>query len=222
MLIKQWMTENVISVSPETSVLKAIKLMKDNNIGRLPVVDASMRVVGILSDRDTKQASPSNATSLDMHEVQYLLTELKVQEIMTKKPQCVASTDSVEKVAMLMECNNFGGMPVVEDEKLVGIITDHDIFKVFISITGARQNSLQLSFDLLDVPGALLGVLDILREHDANLISMLSHTENMGNIRRVLFRVHPLDSEEKELLLLDDLKKTYPGLHFERNVVIME
>ena len=133
------MTTNVMTVTPEPSMLKASKLMKEHDIRRLPVVDSQMNVVGIVSDRDIKEASPSKATTLDMHELYYLLSELKIKDVMTINPICVKPDDTVETVAMLMEDKGFGGLPVVEDDKLVGIITDHDVFKVLISITGARQ-----------------------------------------------------------------------------------
>src|SRR5699024_3967428 len=137
MLIRDWMTTDVITATPETSMLKVSKMMKEYDIRRVPVVDAQNKVVGIVSDRDVKDASPSKATTLDMHELYYLLSEIKVRDIMTPDPVTVEVRDTVERVALLMEERAIGGLPVVDDEgSLVGIITDHDIFKVLVQITG--------------------------------------------------------------------------------------
>ena len=150
MLIREWMTKDVITVTPDTSMLKASKLMKDHNIRRLPVLDGK-HVVGIVSDRDIRAASPSKATTLDMHELYYLLSEVKVKDIMTSDPVTVYDTDAVDAAALLMENKGIGGLPVVDGSgELVGIITDHDIFRVLVDFCGASKGGLQLAFMLPD------------------------------------------------------------------------
>ena len=145
MLIREWMTKDVITVTPDTSMLKASKLMKDHNIRRLPVLDGK-RVVGIVSDRDIRAASPSKATTLDMHELYYLLSEVKVKDIMTSDPVTVYDTDAVDAAALLMENKGIGGLPVVDGSgELVGIITDHDIFRVLVDFCGASKGGLHAS-----------------------------------------------------------------------------
>ena len=103
MLVKEWMTQNVLTITADTSMMKASRLMKEKNVRRLPVIDEDNRVIGIVSDRDIKDASPSKATTLDMHELYYLLSELKVKDIMTKTPVCAKETDSVEGVKPKMK-----------------------------------------------------------------------------------------------------------------------
>lgn len=220
MLVQEWMTREVISISPDTSVLKASKLMKDHDVRRLPVVDSKKRVIGIVSDRDIKEATPSKATTLDMHELSYILTQLKVEEIMTVKPKIVHPLETVEHVALLMEHNNFGGVPVVDDEGvLIGIITDHDIFKVFINITGARMSGLQLAFQLPQSPGTLRPILDALRERNGSVISILTATEEgEDNMRKVYIRIRPLP-ESAEDKIVADLKEMFPMLYWARDTV---
>ena len=142
MLIQNWMTTEVITVTPETSLLKIGKLMRDNNVRRLPVLDGKGRhVVGIISDRDVRDASPSKATTLDMYEMHYLLAELRAKDIMTPRPFTVKPTDTVEKAAMMMLDNKFGGLPVVEESgRLAGIISDQDVFKALVSITARGRH----------------------------------------------------------------------------------
>lgn len=218
MLIRNWMTKDVVTVTPETSMLKASKLMKEHDIRRLPVVDTQMNVVGIVSDRDIKDASPSKATTLDMHELYYLLSELKIKDIMTHNPVTIAPTDTVESVAMLMEEKGFGGLPVVEDDKLVGIITDHDLFKVLISITGARQGGMQLAFNLPDQPGSMRPILDMLRAKQTSIISILSSNDEEAGMRHVFIRIRPM-GEEAEAALVEVLRKEFNLLYWARNAV---
>jgi acetoin utilization protein AcuB len=175
MLIRDWMTKEVITVGPETSMMKASKLMREHKISRIPVVDDSFRLLGIVSDRDLKEASPSKATSLDMHELYYLLSEIKVKDIMTKTPLAVKPTETVEKAAVLMMNNHFGGLPVVDETlKVVGIITDSDVFKVLVNITGITEGGVQLAFSLPNAEGSLKAVIDDLKEFNARVISVLT------------------------------------------------
>lgn len=210
MLIRDWMTKDVISVTPETSMLKASKLMKENHIRRLPVVDETNFVIGIVSDRDIKEASPSKATTLDAHELYYLLSELKVKGIMSPKPITVTPEDSVEKVALLMEEKGIGGLPVVDAHGiLTGIITDHDIYKILIAISGARLGGIQLTFLLEDKPGVLCRILDAFRPHNANIVSVLTDVREGRDKSRVYIRIRPMD-RAAEKALVEDFKKRFP------------
>lgn len=220
MIIHYWMTKDVVAVTPETSMLKAGKLMKDRDIRRLPVVDPQKRIVGIVSDRDIKAASPSNATTLDMHELYYLLSELKIGDVMTPNPITVGPLDTVETAAMIMEERGFGGLPVVDEEnRLVGIITDHDIFKVFINITGARQGGVQLAFELPDRAGAMRPIFDVLRANHASIISVLSSNDGAKEgARQVFVRIRPIADAEA---LVKILKKDFNLLYWTRDRVHM-
>jgi acetoin utilization protein AcuB len=195
MLIRDWMTKEVITVGPETSMMKASKLMREHKISRIPVVDDSNRLLGIVSDRDLKEASPSKATSLDMHELYYLLSEIKVKDIMTKTPLAVKPSETVEKAAVLMMNNHFGGLPVVDENlKVVGIITDSDVFKVLVEITGITEGGVQLAFSLPNSPGSLKSVLDDMKDFNARVISVLtSFTHADEGHRAVYIRIQDPD-----------------------------
>lgn len=220
MLIRDWMTTDVITATPETSMLKVSKMMKEYDIRRVPVVDAQNKVVGIVSDRDVKDASPSKATTLDMHELYYLLSEIKVRDIMTPDPVTVEVRDTVERVALLMEERAIGGLPVVDDEgSLVGIITDHDVFKVLVQITGVRHGGVQVALAVEDLPGAMRPIFDLLREYDASLISMLtSDSKRGGNWREVFLRIRPMERAE-ENRLVEALRERFDLLYWVREKV---
>jgi acetoin utilization protein AcuB len=127
--VSDWMTPNPITVDLTTTLPEAHKLMKECHIRRLPVVDRG-RVVGILTLGDIREASPSSATSLSIFELNYLLAKLNVEKIMTRDPITIAPGATVREAAQVMLEHKIGGLPVVENEKLVGIITESDIFRV--------------------------------------------------------------------------------------------
>ena len=207
MPVQNWMTTDVVSVGPDTSLLKVGKLMKDHHIRRIPVVDEQGQVIGIISDRDVRDASPSKATTLDMYEMHYLLAELKAKNIMTAKPITVKPTDTVEQAALIMLDNKVGGLPVVDDNgKLVGIISDHDVFKALVDITGARMGGLQFAIELPDQPGTARPLFDLLRAHNARLLSVLTVSNADGN-RQLFIRVRDLENSKAEQELMDGVGK---------------
>ena len=204
MQIREWMTRNVITVTPEASLFKASKLMKEHQIRRLPVVDDQGRLIGIVSDRDVKAASPSRATSLEMFELLYLLSEIKIRDVMTAPPVSISPDQTVETGALLMEEKGFGGLPVVDaDNKVIGIITDYDIFKVLVDITGVRHGGLHLAFEVDDAPGALRSIFDLLHAHKADIVSTLTSVSESirTDKRRIYIRVRSLPREQEESLI---------------------
>lgn len=201
MLVVDWMTPDVVAVKPETSLLKCRNLLKEKNIRRLPVVDGDNRVVGIVSDRDVRGASPSKATTLEVHEMQYLLAELKARDIMTPRPLTVKPEATVEEAALLMLDRKIGGLPVVNDDgALVGIITDQDLFKLLVEITGVRQGGVQLNFVISDALGSMRDLFDTLRERQARILSVL--TAYQDGKRNVSIRIRNMDAPRSEDALI--------------------
>jgi len=154
MLVRDWMTPNPTTVTPDTPVLDAIKLLKDQGYRRLPVVDGG-KLIGIVTDKDLKDAMPSKATTLSVWELNYLLSKLTVAEVMAKPVITVEADEPIEEAALLMEEYRIGGLPVLEKGELVGIITITDVLKAFIEVMGMREGGLRLTLDVVDEPGAL-------------------------------------------------------------------
>lgn len=131
-LVKEWMTREVLTISPDTSLPEAHRLMTDNNIRRLPVVKND-RLVGIVTIGDVREAEPSGATSLSIWEMNYLLSQLKVEKIMTKNPITIYANETIGEAAWMMLKNKISGLPVIDSEKrVVGIITESDIFRMVV------------------------------------------------------------------------------------------
>ena len=199
MLIKDWMTRDPITINEDTSMIKAIHIMKEHRFRRLPVVSAG-RLVGMVTDRDLKEASPSKATTLDVHELYYLLAELEVKEIMTRNPVSVLENDTVERAAQMMLEHTISGLPVVDaSDKLVGIITQSDVFRAFMHITGVLQGGVQFALRLEDRPGILKEVADTLRARGGRMVSLLTtYPSPDQNLRDVYIRVKDLSPEAVE------------------------
>ena len=139
MLVSNWMSKNVITVDVEDSMQHALKLMKENGIRMLPVLKKG-KLVGVVTDRDLKRASASDATTLDIHELLYLISKIKVGSIMSKNLVTVPQNFTVEETAQVLLDNKISGVPVVDQNGgLVGIITQTDLFRVLISLTGVGK-----------------------------------------------------------------------------------
>ncbi len=210
MIINEWMTKDVITVDPEASVMRAAKRMKEKGIRRLPVVDDKGKLLGMLSDRDVKEASPSKATTLDVHELYYLLSEIKVKNIMTPNPLTIRDTDTVLKCAAIMHDKKISGLPVLNDkDELVGIMTQNEVYSVLLSITGVYHGGIQFGLKLPDERGTLKEVLDCLRGHKARVISILTSYDKVEKgFRQVFIRIMDM---EKYILneLQQELKDKY-------------
>lgn len=219
MLVRNWMSPNVITVTPDISLLKVGKIMKDNNVRRVPVVDTAGKVVGIISDRDVRDASPSKATSLDMYEMHYLLAEIKAKDIMTKNPVTIEPTDTVENASLIMLDKKIGGLPVVDSEgKLRGILSDQDVFKALVNITGVREGGFQLGIALENEQGAMRPILDIIRKNGGRIISVLSSNNELDE-RNIFIRLRHMEKIEDEDRLVEEVKKHCHLLYWVRKEV---
>lgn len=211
MLVRKWMSKNPIVIEESASLSDAINLLKEKKIRRLPVLKKD-RLVGIISDRDLKEAAPSKVTSLDIWELHYLMSKIKVKAVMTKNPITVTPDTTLERAAILMFDNKIGGLPVVNKEGiLAGILTEQDVFKALINITGARLAANRISIVIADVPGSIKEVMDIMRKHNFKYNSILSTHEGIPEgYREVLIRFQAEDDELKKIL--KDLRNSYDSV----------
>ncbi len=194
MLVKNWMSKDVVTVDEEDSMQLAMSLMKEHKIRMLPVLSLG-RLVGILSDTDLKRASASDATVLDMHELLYLINKIKVHEIMTKNPVTIPDDYTVEEAAQVMMERNISGLPVVDDSgKLVGVITRHDIFMILMKLSGLGKQGVQLAFLIDDRSGSIKEIADVIRSHEGRIASILSSYEYAPEGKRIMYvRIYELD-----------------------------
>lgn len=206
MLVKNWMSKKVITIEADDSMQHAVNLMKEHKIRMLPVVKKG-KLVGIISDGDLKKASASDATTLDVHELQYLIAKIRAKDIMTKDPLTVPPNFTVEETAELLSTHKISGMPVVDNDEIVGIITRDDLFKVLISLSGLGKKGVQFAFQIEDRPGSIKELTDIIRHYGARIASILSSYERVRPGFRVVY-IRAYDVHRETLhQLQEELKK---------------
>jgi len=220
MLVQGWMTTDVITVDESTSIMQASITMKDKKIRSLPVMDNTGKVTGIVSDRDVRDATPSKATTLDVYELNYLLSSMKIKDIMTKDLVFVRPEETIEFSAILMLENKISALPVINRKgALIGIITQTDIFKALINITGVYTGGIQFAFSLEDRPGSIKEVTDVIRSYGGWTVSMLSTRETAEQGRRNVFiRIRALP-EENLRNLVKKLEETFIVLYTSRDLL---
>jgi len=208
MPVQDFMSKDLITVDEDGSIIKASKLMKQNRVRHLPVLRKG-RLVGLVSDRELKEATPSKATTLDIHEMYYLLDRITVKSLMPKQLFTIAPGETVEKAAAVMLNRNISALPVVDPQgALQGIITKGDIFRAFVSISGISQAPLAMGLELEDRPGSVKAVTDTIRAHGGRIASILS---GYGGAAESFLRVYIRTREvQDEAALRKDLegKKT--------------
>jgi len=194
MLVKDWMSKSAITIDENESMNDAIKLLKDHNIKMLPVMRKE-KLVGIITDRDLKRASASDATTLEIHELLYLISKIKIKEIMTKTPITVPQDYTVEETAEVLLKHNISGVPVDDHYgDIVGVITKNDLFRIIISLTGAEKRGIQFGMEVKDRSGSIKEVTDIIREYGGRMASILtSYDMAPEGCRRVYIRMYGID-----------------------------
>lgn len=172
MLVHERMSRNPYTITADTPVEEALKRMREVHVRRFPVVNKAGKLVGIVAEKDLLYASPSPATSLSIHELHYLLSKLTVSEVM--KPDVVTVTEDtpVEDAARIMADQKIGSLPVVRDGRLVGIITETDLFKLFLELLGARKKGVRLTMLLPDVKGTLAKVTELIAQKGGDIIAL--------------------------------------------------
>jgi len=204
MLVKNWMSKNVITVDINDSMEDAMKHLKEHDIRMLPVMKKE-KLVGIVTDRDLKKASASDATTLEIHELLYLLTKIKVKDIMTKDVITVPPDYTVEETAQVLEKNRISGVPVVDaDGQLVGTITQTDLFRVLISLTGVGNGGIQFGILVADRPGSIKEIADVIRSFGGRMVSILTSYDDVPEgYRKVYIRMRSIERASLQRLIKD-------------------
>ena len=216
MFVKERMSKPVISIHPELPLQDALNLMHKEHVRRLPVVDKKGKLVGIVSERDLLHASPSDATSLSIWELNYLLSKINVGEIMTREVITIRQDTPIEEAALLMMDNRIGGLPVLHDGELVGIITETDLLKIFLELFGAREAGVRLSVLVPNLPGELAKISKAIRELDGNIIALGTFSGESTENREITLKVEGVELEalrtdvEPLVLRLIDIRLSKP------------
>jgi acetoin utilization protein AcuB len=194
------MSHPVIYISPEMPIVEALSLMKKEHIRRTPVVKDG-QLVGIVSDKDLLNASPSQATALSVWEMNYLLSKITVKDVMSKKVLAVSENTPIEEAARIMADNKIGGLPVMRGEEMVGIITETDLFKVFLEMMGAREMGVRVTAIIKEQPGELANLTKAIAEVGGNFVAFGQFTGESPSNRLVTFKVNGIKKEQVQELV---------------------
>ena len=198
MLVKERMSHPVITIHPELPMQDALNLMHKEQIRRLPVVDKHGRLTGIVSESDLLHASPSNANSLSVWEMNYMLSKITISEIMTSNVITVMEDTPIEEAARIMADNKIGGLAVVRDDKVVGIITETDLFKIFLELLGAREPGIRLAAMVPNEAGELAQLTTAIFFAGGNIVTLGTFMGESAENREVTIKVSGISAQELE------------------------
>ncbi len=196
MLVGDRMTKNPITVNVDTSIEEALQLMRERQVRRFPVLDKRENLVGIVSEKDLLYASPSPATSLSVYEIPYLLSKIKMSDLMTKEVITVTVDTPLEEAARIMADNKIGGLPVVDGKKLVGIITETDMFKIFLEMLGARDEGVRLSMLVPEQKGTLAQITGQIADMGGNILALGTMMSEDPNKPELMIKIADVPEEQ--------------------------
>jgi acetoin utilization protein AcuB len=203
MLVKERMSRPVISIMPDMPINDALAMFRKEQIRRAPVIKDG-KLLGIVSDRDLLYASPSSATVLSVWEMHYMISKVTVKQVMSKKVMTVNENTPIEEAARIMADHKIGGLPVMSSTgsgRVAGIITETDLFKVFLEFMGARQKATRVTALISDNPSQLAKVTKAIAQEGGNFISFGIFTANDANSNLITFMVNGLSGDEVRLAL---------------------
>lgn len=200
MFVGERMSRPVISVTPDTPINEALAMFRKEHIRRAPVMKEG-KLLGIISERDLLNASPSQATTLSIWEMNYLISKVLVKHVMSKKVITVDKDTPIEEAARIMADKKIGGVPVMDAGKIVGIITETDLFKILLELMGARQKALRVTASIADEPGQLAKLTRAVAHNGGNFISFGMFSGPDANSKVVTFKVEGMNRTKlKEVL----------------------
>jgi len=197
MKVRDKMTPNPIVISPDTTIAEAVQMMRDHSIRRLPVMSRG-KLVGIVTERDLSEVSPSPATSLSVFEINYLLAKTKIKDILPKNSQVITvGPDAfIEEAARLMRVHKVGGIPVMENGKLVGIITETNIFDALIDMLGVYRKGARIDMKVEDRVGVVAEISSIIASHNISIENIVLYADMVQGDYNLILRIDTEDPKE--------------------------
>src|SRR5215213_10203277 len=206
MFVGERMSRPVISVSPDAPINEVLAMFKKEHIRRAPVIKNG-KLLGIVSDSDLLNASPSPVTTLSVWEMNYLISKVTVKQVMSKKVITVDKDTPIEEAARIMADKKIGGLPVVSAGKVVGVITETDLFKILLELMGARQKALRVTATIPEQPGELAKVTKAIANNGGDFLAFGMFAGPNANSRVITFKVEGMSKEKVKSALSDVVLK---------------
>ena len=203
MLVAERMSHPVLTITADVPVQDALLRMRKDKVRRYPVVDKRGKLIGIVTDTDLMNASPSDATTLSVWEINFLLSKITVERVMAKDVITTTEDAPVEEAARIMSDHHIGGLPVIRNDRLVGIITETDVFNIFLEMLGGRCEGVRATVEVQDQPGKLHELSGVINDLGGNIRGMGAIQGDSSETAYVTFKVSNVDLETfKQALLL--------------------
>jgi acetoin utilization protein AcuB len=206
MFVGERMSHPVIAVSPDVPIHDVLVMFKKEHIRRAPVMKDD-KLVGIVSERDLLNASPSPVTSLSVWEINYLISKVTVKQVMSKKVKTIDIDTPIEEAARIMADSKIGGMPVIRSGKVVGIITETDLFKIFLELMGARTKGIRVTAEIDDHAGQLAKITKAIADEGGNFISFGQFSGNDPSTKILTFKIAGIKKDNVHKILSKFVKK---------------
>lgn len=198
MLVRERMSTPVITIYPDASMQEALNIMRKEHVRRLPVVDKRGQMVGIITSADLDKASPSEATTLSVWEIRELISRVRIEKIMTRDVVSVSEDTPIEEAARIMADSSISGLPVLHGGKLVGLITETDLFKIFLEMFGARYPGVRMSVEVSRGPGSLANITQEIFQLGGDIVSLGTYLGENSETGQITMKI---DGIEKDRLI---------------------
>jgi acetoin utilization protein AcuB len=206
MFVGERMSRPVITISPDAPINDVLAMFRKEHIRRAPVIKNG-KLVGIVTENDLIHASPSSLTTLSVWEMHYLISKIKIKDIMTKKVLTISRDTPIEEAARIMADKSLGGLPVTDGKKVVGMITETDLFKVFLELMGARDKGIRVTVSVESKPGQLAKITKAIANAGGNFVSFGFFAGEDAASKIVTFKVEGVKKEEIKKILGNTVKK---------------
>jgi len=208
MIINRVMTKNPIFIHPDMPINDVRSLMDKEKIGHLPVLDKNSAIVGLVTKKDLIKSGPSSATSLDMYEISYLISKMCAKDVMVKSVITTDENEVVEEAARILADNDIGCLPVMRGKRLVGIITDTDLFHVFLKAFGVRHPGVRVTCNIQEKPGQLARLAHAIAERGGNIVALVTSEGDDNSRRMTTIKISGINLNEVESIVksFDDIE----------------
>lgn len=207
MLVSERMSHPVLTITPDLPVQDALARMKKEKVRRYPVLDKKNKLVGIVTDTDLMNASPSDATTLSVWEINYLLTKITVERVMTKNVITAKEDMTIEEAARILADLHVGGLPVMRGDRLVGIITETDLFRIFLEMLGARIPGVRVTVEVKDQPGTFAKLTTAISNLGGNIQGMGAIQGESAGVSAITFKVEHVELQDLKKAMLPLVEK---------------
>lgn len=201
MIVKDFMTKNPVYTNPKELISNIKNTMDREKIGKIPVLDESGKLIGVITKTDLKKAMPSDATTLDIYELSYLLSKMTVEKVMKKNPITIQKTATIEEAAKLMAEHGISSLIVMDDEVLAGILTKTDLFKAMVDMFGFKYDGVRASVEVSDGAGELAKISRAIADSNGKIVSAITADGSDISKRILTLKIIGLDAEQVEEIL---------------------